>query len=48
MAVGKRFSLIFNADGLIPNATGQVTLRFRVSDPLKILHLLGDKGVAAA
>ena len=43
--VGKnRLSLGFNAEGLIPKASGEVTLRFRVSDPGKIAGILKSKG----
>jgi len=34
----------FNADGLIPRATGDVTLRLRVSNAVEIARLLESKG----
>lgn len=43
-ADGRRLSMSFNADGLIPRATGDVTLRLRVPDALEIARVLESKG----
>ncbi len=39
-ADGRRLSMSFNADGLIPRATGDVTLRLRVPNALEIARML--------
>jgi hypothetical protein len=41
----KRLSMRFDAKGLIPDASGQVTLRFALSDPHKFMSILERKGV---
>lgn len=43
-ADGGRLSMDFNAEGLIPRATGDVTLRLRVSNAVEIARLLESKG----
>jgi hypothetical protein len=41
---GRRLSIKFNADGLIPRATGDVTLRLRIPDAFEIARVLKSKG----
>jgi hypothetical protein len=43
-ADGGRLSMDFNAEGLIPRATGDVTLRLRVPNAVQIARLLESKG----
>jgi hypothetical protein len=42
---GRCLSMKFNADGLIPRATGDVTLRLRIRNALEIARVLESKGV---
>ena len=46
--VGKRLEMTFDAKGLIPRASGTVTLRVRLSDPSRVCELLRAKGAAIA
>lgn len=43
-ANGRRLSMNFNADGLIPKATGDVTLRPRIPNALEIARVLESRG----
>ncbi len=40
----KRLSMTFEAAGLIPDASGKVTLRFGVSDPKAVARILAERG----
>jgi hypothetical protein len=44
----KRLEMAFEAKGLIPRASGEIRLRARISDPVRVVELLRVKGAVFA